>query len=185
MTVLKNCLLVALIFCWNYSQAQILYSALNGTIDFKSDAPLEMIEAASHELQGVIDLEKRTFAFAVRMKSFQGFNSPLQKVHFNENYLESPKYPRTTFLGKIIEQVNLQESGMYSIRAKGKLNIHGVEQERIIKSTIEVKDGKLIVKSFFTVLLKEHNIAIPKIVNQKIAEEIKITVVAEFTKKES
>lgn len=163
-------------------RGQAVYRAGQGTVYFKSDAPLELIEAASKSMRGVIDPVKRSFAFSVPTSSFQGFNSPLQREHFNENYMETDKYPEATFTGKIIEDVNLAVPGVYTIRAKGKLNIHGVEQERIIKSTVESKGGALLVRAAFTVLLAEHNISIPRIVYQKIAEEIQVTVEAGFSK---
>lgn len=159
-----------------------LFEVAGGSIHFTSDAPLELIEARSDQLRGLIDPEKNTFAFSVPMSSFEGFNSPLQKEHFNENYLESPKYPKATFAGKIIEDIDYSQDGVYTIRAKGRMNIHGVERERIIRSRLRIEDGKWTVKSEFKVLLQEHNITIPRIVHQKIAEEIKVVLEAEFQK---
>ena len=156
------------------------YNCKNGTIDFHSDAPLEMIYAKSTDLKAIIDPIQQTFAFSVKSSSFRGFNSALQREHFNENYIESTKYETSTFVGKIIEKVDFSKNGIQSIRAKGKLIVHGIEQERIIKSEIEIKDKKVIVRSKFTVLLADHNITIPKIVFQKIAEEIYVTLNAEF-----
>ncbi|HRI58767.1 MAG TPA: YceI family protein [Saprospiraceae bacterium] len=153
----------------------------NGKISFKSDAPLEVISAKSGKLRGVIDTTKQTFAWSVDIKTFEGFNSPLQREHFNENYMESKKYPKASFSGKIIEKIDFQKNGTYAVRAKGQLNIHGIEQERIIKSQLEVNDGKLRVQATFTVPLTDHNITIPKVVYQKIAEEVAITVNAELT----
>jgi polyisoprenoid-binding protein YceI len=120
------------------------------------------------------------FAFAVNITSFAGFNSPLQKEHFNENYMESNLYPTASFSGKIIEDINFTTDGTYSIRAKGNLTVHGVVQERIIKVELTIKDGKINVASNFTVLLSEHNIPIPKVVHEKLASEIKVEVKAEL-----
>ncbi len=164
--------------------ASIVFSVQKGGISFTSDAPLELIEARSNELKGLIDTDQNSFAFTIDMTTFQGFNSPLQKEHFNENYLETKAYRKATFAGKIIETVDLTKDGTYAVRAKGKLDLHGVSNERIIKSEVTVKGGKFRVRSNFTVLLAEHDIAIPKIVHQKIAEEIKVVVDAEFEKKQ-
>lgn len=163
-------------------EAQTRYRATDGIIRFRSDAPLEIIEAESVAMKGIIDVDERAFAFSVAIESFQGFNSPLQREHFNENYLESRKYPRASFTGKIIEQVDLRRDGDYDVRAKGKLHIHGVEQERIIKGNISIRNGKMTLKSDFSVLLEEHDIAIPKIVYQKIAKEIRVNLEASFEK---
>ncbi len=182
MSILVNSQIFVFLFCLFYvatgwSQS-LRFQTDRGKVFFQSDAPLELIEAASDNLQGILDLTNQTFAFVVKINSFEGFNSPLQQEHFNENYLESRKFPNSTFTGKIIEKNNFLKEGKYTIRAKGKLTIHGVSQERIIKSTLEYKNGKFFIQSFFTVLLEEHDIDIPKVVHQKIAEEIKVSIKA-------
>lgn len=172
-------LLLAVIFLFTYGygqEKQDLLEITNGYVYFKSEAPLELIEARSQELRGIIDFKNGTFAFSIPVSSFKGFNSNLQQEHFNENYLETDKYPRSTFSGKIIEDIDPSVDGTYSIRAKGKLLIHGVEQERIIRADIKIKNGVVDINSIFTVLLKEHNITIPKVVYQKIAEEIYVEI---------
>jgi hypothetical protein len=167
--------LIVLTTAFKNQQAQI-YQITTGKIAFKSDAPLEVIKAASNSLIGLIDVSKNNFSFRIGIRSFQGFNSPLQKEHFNENYMESDKYPEASFKGKIIEDVNLAQDGSYDVRTKGILTIHNVSQERIIKSSITVKQKIITVHSEFTVLLSDHNIPIPKVVNQKLANEIKVMV---------
>jgi hypothetical protein len=157
-------------------QAQHVYEVRNGTISFHSDAPKELISASSTGLRGIIDLHKKTFAFKIGIGSFMGFNSPLQREHFNENYMETSVFPEAYYSGKIIEDVELSKEGTYTIRAKGKLKIHGVEQERIIRATIVSANGKISVKSDFAVLLSDHDIKIPKVVNNKLAPEISVTV---------
>jgi len=156
------------------------YRCDNGKIFFKSDATLEIIQARSNKLRGAIDPSNNTFAWSVETSSFSGFNSPLQREHFNENYLESSKYPKITFTGKIIEKIDFQTDGKYTVRAKGKLVAHGVEQERIIRSELEVQGKKLRIRSQFTVPLTDHNISIPHIVHQKIAEEVSLSVEADL-----
>lgn len=155
-----------------------LWRCSDGRLHFRSDAPLELIEATSDEMQGVIDPSGHSFAFAVAIRSFQGFNSELQREHFNENYLESHRFPKATFAGRIIEDVDLRHDGQYTIRAKGNLVVHGVERERIIKCAVKIQDGALQLEGNFTVLLVDHDIAIPRIVHQKIAQEIAVQVKA-------
>ncbi len=160
-----------------HAAAQV-YSVTNGSIHFKSDAKLELIKANSNEMRGKLDAGKKTFAFIVKMNSFKGFNSPLQKEHFNENYLESSTYPDAYFSGKIIEDIDFTKDGTYSIRVKGNLVLHGVTQERIIKSDVTIKNGLVNIVSNFTVQLSDHNIPIPKVVHEKLASEIKVEVKA-------
>lgn len=153
-----------------------LFMLSEGAISFNSSAPLETITASTTEIKGAIDPATNKFAFSIGVSSFQGFNNPLQQDHFNENFMETNLFPVATFAGKIIEKIDFEKDGEYTVRAKGKLKIHGVKRERIIKSVIQVKEGRLLVKSVFTVLLKEHNITVPRIVHQKIAKEILVSV---------
>lgn len=153
-----------------------------GYIAFTSDAPLELIQARSTVLKGVIDKTKNRFAFTIDMKRFEGFNSPLQKEHFNENYLETNMYPKASFSGKIIGAVDWETEGTYQVRAKGQLEVHGVAQERIIKSELIIDEQIVKIRSTFSVPLEDHKIGIPKIMFQKIAEQIIVTVEAEINK---
>lgn len=178
-------LLMILICCsWmSFTAVPPIFITQTGTISFKSDAPLELIQAESGQMGGAIDTEKNQFAFSLMINTFQGFNSPLQQEHFQENYLETKRFPKATFVGKIIEQIDWSKEGTYEIRAKGKLNIHGVERERIIKSIVTIQDDIIQLSSAFTVLLADHDITIPKIVHQKIAQEIEVKVEASLEKR--
>lgn len=153
-----------------------LFHATDAKISFRSEAPMELIRASSNNLVGLLDTAKKNFSFRVPISSFEGFNSRTQREHFNENYMQTEKYPEASFKGKIIEDIRLSEEGSYTVRAKGWLNIHGVEKERIIKTELTVKNNVIAVKSNFTVLLSDHNIPIPKVVYQKLANEIKVEV---------
>lgn len=156
------------------SKAQKKYTTQKAAIDFISNAELELIKAASAEARGLIDPATNQFAFSIDVKTFKGFNSALQREHFNEKYMESEKFPKASFSGKIIEQVNFSQNGSYDVRAKGDLDIHGVKQTRIIKGKIIISDGTLRVNAQFDVPLSDHNIAIPTIVSQKIATQIEV-----------
>jgi len=170
-----------LIFCSLQGEAQKKFSTDTGTINFVSNAELELIKASSGKLQGIIDPGTNQFAFSIVVQSFVGFNSDLQREHFNEKYMESEKYPKITFSGKIIEKIDYTTDGSYEVRAKGDLDIHGQKQTRIIKSKIEIVDGVLTIVADFKVPLADHNISIPRIVNQKIATEIEVRVNADMT----
>lgn len=164
----------------SFREPTVIFNIAKSNISFKSDAPLELITAKSGELKGVIETETKQFAFSVKINSFKGFNSGFQKDHFNENYLESDKYPDATFKGKIIEDVDFAKNMVLSVRAKGILTVHGVPKERIIKSDMTIKNGSIFIKSNFTVLLADHNIPIPKVVHEKLASEIKVEVNSEL-----
>jgi hypothetical protein len=179
--VIFHFFLINILFAQNNNDE--IFVTKKGSVGFVSDAPLELIEASSDKLKGVLKLSDRTFAFGFDIKTFEGFNSPLQRVHFNENYMESDKHEKGTFQGKIIEEIDLTQSGSYRIRAKGILSIHGVEQQRIIRCRVRSGNNRIYISADFTVFLDEHNIKIPSIVYQKIAEEVSVEIEAELVPK--
>lgn len=148
----------------------------DSNVTFISKAPLETIIASSSSLNGILDTTKREFLFRINMGSFQGFTSPLQKTHFEENYLEIAKYRYATFSGKIIEETSFSNNGDYEVRGKGIFNLHGVSQEKTIKCNVNVKNGVYTVTSTFPIKLNDYKILIPHLVKQKIAEEITVTL---------
>lgn len=154
----------------------IIWKGDHGKAHIKSAAPLELIEAESEVLRGVIDPATKGFAFTLRINTFEGFNSDIQKTHFLENYMEQKKYPQATFSGKIIEDIPFSIPGAYSVRAKGNLTIHGISKERIIRGTLIIRKGGARVECRFLVPVTDHGIDIPKIVRQKIAEEIAVDI---------
>jgi len=174
-------ILITIVLLGSNLFAQSKFAVEKGQIDFVSRAELELIKAYSSNIRGIVDFSTNQFAFSVDIKTFQGFNSSLQREHFMENYMEIEKYPRADFSGKIIEPVDYQTDGIYEVRAKGDLNIHGQKQIRIIKARITVKNGMINIDSDFVVPLADHNISIPKIVNQKIATEIEVSFKASLS----
>jgi len=154
--------------------AQKKFSVSKSEMSFTSNAELELIKASSGKVQGLIDPGSNQFAFSVDVSSFRGFNSELQREHFNEKYLESDKFPKARFSGKIIEPIDFSSDHTYDVRAKGELDIHGKKQTRIIKTKVTIEKGVVFLESHFFVPLADHNISIPTIVSQKIATEIEV-----------
>lgn len=148
----------------------------SGSVQFVSEAPLEIIRAESKKLRGALDPASRSFAFSVELKTLDGFNSSLQKEHFHENYMETAKFPSITYAGKMLDVIPLDKDGVYTCRTKGMFTIRGQARERIINNTITVKGGYISIESQFFILLSDHQITIPKIVHKKIAEEIRVQV---------
>ncbi len=181
----KNLILffILLLFSSYVNAPGLLLSTNSSTIIFTSDAPLELIQASSNKLTGWLNPDTKQFSFSVNIKTFKGFKVMTQQKQFNDNYLESDKYPQATFEGKIIEDADLHRDGMYNIRAKGNLSLHGVTQERIIKCNLIIKNGIVNARANFIVILVDHNIAIPKVLSQKLANDIKVEVKAELTEK--
>jgi polyisoprenoid-binding protein YceI len=148
-----------------------------GHIRFYSDAPLEKIEANNRQVNSALDAGTGDFVFRVLMKSFE-FEKALMQEHFNENYVESDKFPNATLLGKItnIKEVNPEKNGIYPVNIEGKLTIHGVTKTIKETGTFEVKQGKIIGKSKFNILLSDYKVDIPGAVVKNISKTVEITV---------
>lgn len=159
-----------------------IYQTNNAIIDFVSAAPLEVITARSSNCQGVLNVEDGEFIFRVFIKTFEGFNNPLQQIHFYENYLEVTEYPESVFKGYIVEPLSLDGKSS-TIRAKGEFEIHGVVNERIIDVKLKPTSEGIHFQSEFSISLDDYDIGIPNIVNQKISNSIDIIVSGQLQRK--
>ena len=153
------------------------YMTKNGKITFNSDAPMEKIEAKNNQVGVILDASNGELVFRVLITSFE-FKQALMQEHFNENYMESPKFPNSTFKGKItnLKDINFTKNGKYNAVVEGDLTIHGVTKKVKQTGTVEVKDGKVIVSCKFSIKVKDYNINIPNAVAGKIAETVQIIV---------
>jgi polyisoprenoid-binding protein YceI len=159
-------------------QAQIVVSH-NAMLSFFSEAPIENIKAESNTGVSALNLSTETIYFKVAMRSFE-FKKSLMQEHFNENYMESSKYPSAEFNGKIIEQVDLTKDGTYPVIVQGELNIHGVKKNYNVNAELKVKGGEIYANSTFPVKLADHEIKIPRLVIKNIAEVVQVTVSAHY-----
>lgn len=148
-----------------------------GHIWFFSHTPVEDIEAHNYKVSSVLDAESGAMEFSLLMTAFQ-FEKALMQEHFNENYVESAKYPKSTFKGKItnIKEVNLSKDGAYPVNIAGNLTIKDKTNPVNAKGTLTVKGDQLSGSSKFKIKLADYNVEIPKMVKNKISEEIDITV---------
>jgi hypothetical protein len=155
------------------------YTAEKSFVSFFSDAVLEDITADNKKSVSIFNSATNDIAFSIPIKEFQ-FAKSLMQEHFNEKYMESDKYPKATFQGKV-SGYDGQATGVQKAKATGKLTIHGVARDVEIPGTIEKQGDKLIMKSKFKVKLEDHKIEIPTLVFQNIAEVVEVTV--DFTYK--
>src|SRR5580698_718869 len=123
-----------------------LYSTRSGFIGFYSKTPLEDVRGENGQVYAVIDAGKKNLAFSALLKGFI-FVKELMQEHFNENYVESDKYPKTTFVGAYTGEVHLDRDGVYPVMVKGNLTLHNVTRNIEVPATLEVKAGKLTGKS--------------------------------------
>mgnify|MGYP000094307376 CR=1 FL=1 len=168
------------IFSFTAASAQ-KHCTRSANINFFSDTPVEKIEAINHQATSVVDLEKSEMVFSVLMKSFE-FEKALMQEHFNEKYVESGKYPKAQFKGSFSSDkpIDLSKDGEYKARVTGTMNMHGVDKEVATTGVFTVKDGVLKGKSEFNLKLADYKIAVPGVVKEQIAEEVKITVDATY-----
>lgn len=161
-------------------QAQDVQSSKSITISFFSSSPLEDIEAKTVNGTSVITTSKNDFFFLVPIKSFT-FKSSLMQEHFNENYMESDKFPDARFVGKVNENIDWKKDGTYPVTVTGKLTVHGVDKDRTVPGTITVKNGVISINAKFDIACKDHGIKIPSMMSEKIAEVIAVTVSGNYT----
>ena len=162
-----------IVFCCN-AQSQ-LYITRTGFIGFYSKTPLEDIKAENNQVYAVIDAGKKNIAFTLLMKGFI-FTKELMQEHFNENYVESDKYPKANFTGSFTGDFVPDKDGTYNVIAKGNLTLHNVTKPIEEPATLEVKAGRLLGKTVFKLRPEDFNISIPSIVRDKITKEITVLV---------
>lgn len=157
--------------------AQERFYTKTGVVRFYSKAPLENIEAVNNTVTAVLDATSGNMQFAVQMKGFS-FEKALMQQHFNENYVESNKFPRAVFKGALTdkEAIPYNKDSVYHVVVKGALTLHGVTKQLEVPGTLQVSSGRLLGKATFTLQLSDYNIAIPALVKDKVSKTVTITV---------
>ena len=132
----------------------------------------------------VLNTQTGDMQFSVLIKSFH-FEKALMEEHFNENYLESDKFPKATFKGVIsdVSKISFTTDGMYSVSVSGDLTLHGVTKKISSTGTITVKGGKISADSKFNIKLADYNVSIPKLVKDNISETVEVKVAALYDQK--
>lgn len=157
------------------------YFTKTGHISFYSSAPLEDITAENNQVTSIIDFGNGEMAFSLLMKGFH-FEKALMEEHFNEKYVHSDQYPKSTFEGEItnLGDVDISNDGEYPVDIEGKLTIHGVTQDVTTTGTITVEGAKVSGIAAFPVTLADYDIEIPGVVKDNIAETVEITVSMDY-----
>ncbi|WP_221394676.1 YceI family protein [Dyadobacter sp. NIV53] len=157
----------------NAKAQNTLYSTSGGNTRFSSETPLENINAENKKTQAILNTSTGEVAIRMNMADFV-FPNKLMQEHFNENYMESAKYPTATFSGKIDKAIDYTKDGEYDASATGKFTVHGVTQTKSIKGKMKIDGGKISMLSDFQVALTDHKIDVPEIVFVKIAQVIQV-----------
>ncbi|NCI48502.1 YceI family protein [Sediminibacterium roseum] len=162
--------ILAAVFFTQTADAQKIFSTRNGKISFTSPADGE-VKAVNNEVTSRI-ADNGQVTFSLLVKGFR-FQLAEMQEHFNDQYLESNKYPRADFKGNIVnlKDVNFAKDGSYKATVKGDLTLHGVTKSITANGTVEIKAGKPVVSCKFNVTLKDFNVSTSG-VGQTIAVDV-------------
>jgi polyisoprenoid-binding protein YceI len=154
----------------------------NGFISFYGHTPMEDIKADNNQVASVLDISTGDLVFQVLIKSFH-FDRALLEEHFNENYMESDKFPKATFKGKItnLQSINFTKNGTYDVTVEGDLTIRDATNKINAKGTIEVITGGINANSKFIISPEDYKINIPGVVREKIAKNLEVTVTIKYS----
>ncbi len=167
----------------NTANAQKYYTK-NGNISFFSKTALEDIKADNNQVMSILDTKTGEMQFSLLVKSFH-FQKALMEEHFNENYMESTKFPKATFKGAIADasKIDFTKDGNHKVNVIGEMTIHGVTKKVSSPGTVTINAGKITASSSFPIRVADYNIAIPKLVKDNIAESVSVTVNCNFDQK--
>ncbi|HLP71326.1 MAG TPA: YceI family protein [Bacteroidales bacterium] len=179
---LKNIAISGLIALLSISMNAQKYITRNGFISFYSETPVETIKADNNQVAGALDTSTGEMVFEVLNRSFH-FERALMERDFNENYIESEKYPKSIFKGKIVNlsEVDFTKNGIYKVNVKGELTIHGKTKEIDEPGTVEVANGNIEADSKFHLVPEDYDIKIPGVVRNKINQSMQVTVSMKYT----
>lgn len=174
---MKKILILFCVLIATSSYAQIkVYGTKTGKVKFYSHTAAEDIEAINNQTEVKVATNGQ-MVFNLLIKGFV-FKNALMQTHFNENYMESSKFPKAGFKGTIddLKKVDFTKDGSYSITVSGDMTIHGTTQKiKAAPGTIEIKAGKVMAKSKFTLKVKDYGIK-GNYIGEKIANELEISV---------
>lgn len=172
--------LLVTLLCLNAAllvRAQTKWIDRTGSASFYSSAPMEDIKAQNNQAVSILDVSSGEIVASMLMRSFD-FRKALMEEHFNENFIESHKYPKASFKGKVtnIDKLDLSREGDYTLDIEGEITIHGVTQPIRLEAAAAVGSETIEAKAVFPLRVSDFKIEIPKLVRNNIAEVVEVTV---------
>jgi polyisoprenoid-binding protein YceI len=158
-----------------FAQAQDVYVCRNVSAGFFSSAPIENIEARTDKGFSALNKKEGTVYFKIPVSAFV-FKNSLMQEHFNENYMESQKYPYAEFSGRILPGPDPGKEGRDSVTIQGNLTVHGVTRPYRVAGILMIKEGKVQASAEFTIRLADHRIRIPSLLFRNIAETVAVKI---------
>jgi polyisoprenoid-binding protein YceI len=156
--------------------SQTKYLTKTGTVAFEASVPsFEEVAAKNNSTTAILNVENGEFAALVLINGFR-FKNALMEEHFNENYAESDKYPKATFEGKIKDFSFIDLGTSTSLKMTGELSFHGKTKKLDdIPISFSNDNGIINIIGSFKVDTSDFDIKIPKIVQNKVSETVKIS----------
>ncbi len=154
-----------------------IYIADSSRVSFFSATNVEDIEADNTISKPVMSTETGAIQVSISIKDF-AFKSPLMEEHFNEDYMESDKFPHAVFKGKVNEKVDYSKDGVSTVTVTGTMNMHGVNKTITIPGTITVKSGLIFLWSKFDVVMADYNIKVPEVLGNNLSDHVAVTLTA-------
>ena len=175
--------LILLIFIsGNKNDAFSQVTQKSGSVSFFSSTPVEDIKAENSSFTSSINQSDSSVVFRVPITGFV-FRKRLMQQHFNEQYLESDKFPVATFRGKLSKPLPGQDGSQSPVQSRvtGTLTIRDVSREidEVVVFTPSGSDTRALCE--FTVRPADYGIKIPRILIKNIAEEVKVTINVLYT----
>jgi hypothetical protein len=176
---MKKALLIAMLYVCAIGHSQEKMISKSGKITFEgSVASFEEVKAINNNVTFILNPATGEIASLALMKGFR-FKVALMEEHFNENYIETDRYPKATFRGKIegfdLESLRVNPKDFI---IKGKLELHGKSRDIITKARISKSVSGISILSDFSVNASDFNIEIPSLVKSKVSNKINIQVAA-------
>ena len=169
---MKKILLIAVLVATSYCGFAQKLLTKNGEITFDATVAgsVDEVKATNKTVSSILDKSTGDFVVQALIKSFK-FKVALMEEHFNENYMESDKLPKTTFKGKIISYSG--KPGTYDV--EGDLTIHGVAKKVKTKVTVAGEGNAVTVTGSFNVKLADYKLEVPALAKKTLAENAKIS----------
>ncbi len=167
-------LLSALLFIISINKiiAQDKFFTKSGSVSFFSYTLVEDIKADNNQVLSIINTGNGKIVIKMLMRSFH-FKKALMQEHFNENYIESYKFPKAIFKGVIKNFSKLEKKDVAKI--EGILTIRGVSKKISTVAKITQSNRKIILKGKFKVRVADFDIRIPTVVSKNISKTIIIS----------
>ena len=182
MNNIKNIILLGILLVANTIDAQ-KYFTKTGFTEFKASVDaFEPVEAKNNSTTAILDIENGEIASLLFIKAFN-FKVGLMQEHFNENYMESSKYPKAKFKGKLVDFDFKSIEETKTFKLQGELIIKGKSKNIDTKAMLAKNGGKLLLESSFSVKPSDFDIEIPSVVRKKIAETVNINLSYELVEK--